>query len=132
MKRGITIENFNWEEIKEKLSKAVLLEKKIEDLTIKIKILDPLTDENPIIGNMLKTDSEIKRMLAQFANEGKSVDCDVFVNQVEKIIEVKLRDKEMWEKIYNFFNDLFFGDYLKKMVEAMIGAFGGMFGREEF
>jgi len=128
----MSIENFNWEEIKEKLSKAVLLEKKIEDLTIKIKILNPLTDENLIISNMLKTESEIKRMLAQFANEGKSVECDVFVNQVEKVIEIKLKDKEMWEKIYNFFNNLFFGDYLKKMVEAMIGAFGGMFGREEF
>ena len=37
----------------------------------------------------------------------------------------------MWKKTLKLFNDMFFGDYLKKMIEAMMGAFGGMFGKED-
>lgn len=124
------MENINWEEIKETLQNAVELEK-TEDLMIKLIIKEPNIEENLMVGNMLKNENEMKQFLSAFISEGRPIDCDVEVNQDERHIILKFKDKELWEKIYEFFNDLFFGDYLKKMVEAMMGAFGGMYGNGE-
>ncbi len=124
------MENFNWEEIKEKLAKAVKLEKNKADLSVKIIIKELDIEENQIIGNILKSEKEMKQSLAQFINQGKPVNCEVEVNQDEKFILLKFNEIKMWQKTYEFFNDFFFGDYLKKMIEAMMGAFGGIFGKD--
>jgi len=121
------MENFNWEEIKEKLVKAVKLEKNKADLSVKIIIKELDIEDNQIIGNILKSEKEMKQSLAQFINQGKPVNCEVEVNQDEKFILLKFNEIKMWQKTYEFFNDFFFGDYLKKMIEAMMGAFGGIF-----
>lgn len=121
------MENFNWEEIKEKLAKAVKLEKNKADLSVKIIIKELDIEENQIIGNILKSEKEMKQSLAQFINQGKPVNCEVEVNQDEKFILLTFNEIKMWQKTYEFFNDFFFGDYLKKMIEAMMGAFGGIF-----
>jgi hypothetical protein len=125
------MENFNWEEIKEKLAKAVKLEKNKADLSVKIIIKELDIEENQIIGNILKSEKEMKQSLAQFINQGKPVNCEVEVNQDEKFILLKFNEIKMWQKTYEFFNDFFFGDYLKKMIEAMMGAFGGIFGKDD-
>ena len=78
---------------------------------------------------MLKSEDEMKQSLSAFINEGKPIDCDVEVNQKERYILLKFREKRIWIKTFELFNDLFFGDYLKKMIEAMMGAFGGMFSK---
>ena len=125
------MEHLNWDEIKENLQKAVELEKIMNDLSIKITIKDSNIQENQYLGKMLKTEDEMKQSLSAFINDGKPIDCDVEVNQEERYILLKFREKKMWKKTYELFNDLFFGDYLKKMIEAMMGAFGGIFGRED-
>ena len=125
------MEHLNWDEIKENLQKAVELEKIMNDLSIKITIKDSNIQENQYLGKMLKTEDEMKQSLSAFINDGKPIDCDVEVNQEERYILLKFREKKMWKKTYELFNDLFFGDYLKKMIEAMMGAFGGIFGSED-
>jgi hypothetical protein len=123
------MENLNWDEIKENLRKSVKLDKKMEDLSIKITIKKSNIEENQFIGKMLKNEDEMKQSLSAFINEGKPIDCDVEVNQKERYILLKFREKRIWIKTFELFNDLFFGDYLKKMIEAMMGAFGGMFSK---
>ncbi len=125
------MENFNWEDIKEKLQKAVELEKKSDDLSIKIIIKGSNIEENELVGNMLKSEVEMKQSLARFVNEGKPVECEVEVNQIQKFILIKFRDHQMWNKTYDLLSEMFFGDYFKKMIEAMMGAFGRMFGTED-
>jgi len=125
------MQNFNWEEIKEKLQKAVEIESNKEELSLKIKIKELNVEGAEMIGDMLKGEEEMKQSLAAFINENQPIDCDVEVNQVEKYIFLKFKDVEMWKRTVDLFNDMFFGDYLKKMIEAMMGAFGGMFGKED-
>ncbi len=125
------MEHLNWEEIKENLRKAVELEKIMNNLSIKITIKESNIQENQYLGKMLKNEDEMKQSLSAFINDGKPIDCDVEINQEERYILLKFREKKMWKKTYELFNDLFFGDYLKKMIEAMMGAFGGIFGRED-
>ena len=125
------MENLNWDKIKEILRKSVKLDQKIEDLSIKITIKESNIEENQFIGKMLKSEDEMKQSLSAFINEGKPIDCDVDVNQEENYILLKFRDRKIYDKTFEVFNDLFFGDYLKKMIEAMMGAFGGMFSKED-
>ncbi len=125
------MEDFNWKEIKEKLQKAVEIEVNEKELAVKIKILEPNVEEAQMVGNMLKSEDEMKQSLSAFINQNQPIDCDVEVNQEEKFIEIKFREKEFWEKTHQLFNEMFFGDYLKKMIEAMMGAFGGIFGKED-
>ena len=125
------MENFNWEEIKEKLQKAVEIESNEEELSVKIKIKEPNIEEAQMVGDMLKNEDEMRQSLSAFINQNKPIDCDVEVNQEEKYILIKFRDDQLWKKTLKLFNDMFFGDYLKKMIEAMMGAFGGMFGKED-
>ena len=125
------MENLNWDEIKEELLKAVELNKNKDDLSIKIIIKTPYIEENQLVGSMLKNEDEMRQSLSAIMNGGQPIDCDIDVNQQEKFISLRFKEKQFWEKTYEFFNEMFFGDYLKKMVDAMMGAFGGMFGKED-
>ena len=120
--------DLNWDEIKEKLEKAVKLEKNSDDLSINIIILESNIEENQKIWGMLEGEDEMKRGLAQFLGKKEPLDCDIEINQEEKTMLLKFRNKEDFKKVYNLLNDLFFGDYLKKMFEALMGAFGQSFG----
>ena len=125
------MENFNWDEIKQKIQKAVKIEANEKELTIKIKILEPHIEEAQMVGDMLKSEDEMRQSLSAFINQNQPIDCDIEVNQEEKYIFIKFREKQFWEKTHQLFNEMFFGDYLKKMIEAMMGAFGGMFGKKD-
>ena len=124
------MENLNWEEIKEQLQKAVKLEKKKEDLSIKISILESNIEENQMVGGMLKDEDEMKQSLGQFLGKKEPLDCDIEINQEERTMLLKFKEKKDFKKVYHLLNDLFFGDFLKKMIEAMMGAFGDMFGQD--
>ena len=125
------MENLNWDEIKEEFRKAVKLNKNHNDLSIKIIIKTSYIEENQLVGSMLKNEEEMRQSLSAIVNGGQPIDCDIEVNQQEKSILLRFREKKFWEKTYEFFNELFFGDYLKKMIDAMMGAFGGMFGKDK-
>jgi hypothetical protein len=124
------MENLNWDEIKEQLEKAVKLEKNDDDLSVKIIILEESLEENKMIGNMLKGEDEMKQSLGQFLGNNEPLDCDIDINQDEKYIKMVFKKKKDFKKVYTLLNDIFFGDFFKKMLEAMMGAFGNMFGND--
>ncbi len=120
--------DFNWDEIKEKLEKSIKLEQFKDDLSVKITVLESEIEENQMVGGILKGEDEMKQGLAQFLGKKEPLDCDIDINQEEKTMLLKFRNKKDFKKVYNLLNDLFFGDYLKKMIEALMGAFGQSFG----
>lgn len=125
------MEGFNWDEMKEQLEKAVKLDKNKEDLSITIKVLETNIEENQMVGGMLQGEDEMKRSLGQFMGNNEPLDCDVEINQDEKIVKMTFKKKEEWKKVYELLDNMFFGDFFKKMIEAMMGAFGGMFGGDQ-
>lgn len=125
------MEGFNWDEMKEQLEKAVKLDKNKEDLSITIKVLETNIEENQMVGGMLQGEDEMKRSLGQFMGNNEPLDCDVEINEDEKIVKMTFKKKKEWKKVYELLDNMFFGDFFKKMIEAMMGAFGGMFGGEQ-
>ena len=117
------MENFNWDEIKEQLAKVVKLEKNNEDFSVKINILEANIEENNMVGGMLQSEEEMKQSLGKFLGRDEPLDCDVEINQEERYIVIKFEKKKDFKKVYGLLNDMFFGDFFKKMIEAMMGAF---------
>ena len=122
------IKDFDWEEIKEKLSAAVKLEENKDRHSIKITILEENIEEDQMIGGMLKGEEEMKKSLGQFLGEKEPIDCDIDINQDERTMLLKFKNKNDFKKVYQLLYDMFFGDFLKKMIEALMGAFGQTFG----
>ncbi len=125
------MENFDWDEIKEELRKAIKLEKNDDDLYVSIKVLEESIEDNKMIGSMLKGENEMKQSLGQFLGKNEPLDCEIKINQEEKQIMMVFKKKKEFKKVYELPNDIFFGDFFKKMMEAMMGAFGGMFGNDK-
>ena len=44
---------------------------------------------------------------------------------------MKFANKKQFKNVYKLLDSMFNGDFLKKMIEAMMGAFGGMFGGDD-
>ena len=80
---------FNWEEIKEKLQKSIKLEEYKEDLSIKITILEENIEENKMIGGLLKGEEEMKQSLSQFLGRNEPIDCDIDISHEEKSMLLK-------------------------------------------
>ncbi len=75
--------NFNWDEMKEQLDKAIKLEKNDDDLTIKIQVLSDDIQENQMIGGMLQGEEQMKQSLGQFLGSDKPIECSVENNEEE-------------------------------------------------
>ena len=120
------VKDFNWDEIKKELQKAVKLEKFKDDLSVKITILEANIEENQMVGDMLKGEDDMKRSFGQFLGRETPLDCDIEMNQDEKNVIIKMKNKKDYKKVYKLLNDIFFGDFFKKMIDAMIGAFKGI------
>ena len=65
------MEDFNWEEIKEKLQKAVEIESNEEELSVKIKIKEPNIEEAQMVGDMLKSEDEMRQSLSEYINQNQ-------------------------------------------------------------
>jgi len=117
------IKDFNWDEIKEELQKAVKLEKFKDDLSVKITILAENIEENQMVGDVLKDEEDMKRSFGKFLGRDTPLDCDIEMNQDKKYIVIKMKNKKDYKKVYKLLNDMFFGDFFKKMIDAMMGAF---------
>ena len=120
------VKDFNWDEIKKELQKAVKLEKFKDDLSVKITILEANIEENQMVGDMLKGEDDMKRSFGRFLGRETPLDCDIEMNQDEKNVIIKMKNKKDYKKVYKLLNDMFFGDFFKKMIDAMIGAFKGI------
>ena len=117
------IKDFNWDELKEQLQKAIKLEKLDNDMAVKITILETNIEENQMVGDILKDKEDIKSSFGQFLGMNGPLDCDIEINQENKYIMMKMKNKEDYMKVYSLLNDMFFGDFFKKMIEAMMDAF---------
>ncbi|TFG05509.1 MAG: hypothetical protein EU539_09270 [Promethearchaeota archaeon] len=130
------MENLDWEQLKKEFENSINLEKDEDQLSIKIKLLkEPEFQDNPLFGNvstMLKGEQELRHSLSQFMNEGKPINCEIEIDREEKQVVLTFKEKEEWNKTFNFLKELFFGDYFKKILEAMMGAFGGFFNKNDF
>lgn len=116
-----------WDEMKEQLEKAIELKKDKDNLTITIKILESNVEDNEMVGGMLKGEDEMKQSLGQFLGEKEPLNCEIDIDEEEKQITMKFENKKEFKKVYELLHDMFFGDFFKKMLEAMFGAFGNMF-----
>jgi len=119
----MNIKDFNWDEITEDLKKAVKLEKFKDELSVKITILAENIEENQMVGDVLKEEEEMKRSFGQFLGRDAPLDCDIEMNQDEKYIIMRMKTKKDYKKVYKLLNEMFFGDFFKKMIEAMMSAF---------
>ena len=117
------MEKVNWDELKEKLAMAVKLEKSDDDLLIKINILETNLEETGMVGKMLTSEEEMKQSLGQFLGKKGSIECDVKINQDERYVMIIFKRKKDFKKTYNLLNDMFFGNFFKEMIEAMMDAF---------
>ena len=49
----------------------------------------------------------------------------ITIDEDNKKITMKFEKKKEFKKVYKLLNDIFFGDFLKKMIETMMKAFQG-------
>ena len=66
--------SLNWDEIKEKLGKAIKLEKNKDALTVKITILESNIEEDKMVGNMLRDEESMKQSIGQFLGSNEPLD----------------------------------------------------------
>ena len=125
-------QDFNWDEIKKKLEEAVKLERNDNDLSIKIILLVSNIQEDEMVGGMLKGEEEMKKSLGQFLNKKEPLNCEIEINEEDKSMLLKFEKKKEFKQVYELLNEMFFGDFFKKMIEALMGAFGDAFGSGEF
>ena len=119
---------FDWKEIKEKMKELVRIDKsKAKDNFVKIVMIgaDDIR-EDQMVGKMLQGEEQIKQVINQFVGEGEEIECDILINEEEKYMKISFDDKQFVDKTHAFFEELFFGDFLKKMVEQMMEAMKGM------
>lgn len=125
------IKDFNWDEIKKSLQKAIKLERNYDNLTIVISVLEENLKENQFVGNFIRSEKELKKSLQRYLGKQSSLNCDIEINNTNNKVSIKFFDTKDYNEVFNLLNDIFFGDYLKDMIEAMMGAFGRMFGKED-
>ena len=125
------IKDFNWDEIKKSLQNAIKLEKDHDNLTILITVLEENLKENQFIGNFIRNEIELKNSLQRYLGRQSPLNCDIEINNTNKKVSIQFFDDGDYNEVFILLNDIFFGDYLKDMIEAMMGAFGRMFGKED-
>ena len=117
--------DLNWDEIKKKIKETIELEKNESDNTIKIKIKGDI-QENPMVNQIVSTKEGIENSLNQFVGKGEKIDCEIEYLEDENSILMKFNDKKTTKESYKFFNEMFFGDFVKDLLEKMMDAFKDM------
>ena len=80
-----------------------------------------------MIDKMVSDEQGLKQTLAQFVGKGEAVGCDIKFNDAENTISLEnFKDDKIAKKVYEFFNEMFFGDFLKNLMEQMMNAFKNM------
>ena len=101
-------------------------------LSIKIVFLvsEEELKENSMVGSMVQGEDVMKQSLSQYMGKKEPLDCEIEMsdNPDNKFVKITLKKKKDYKKTYKLLNEMFFGDFFKKMLEAMMGAFGNMFG----
>jgi len=120
------LENFdlNWDDIKKQMKESVELEEGDKEIKIKFK---GDVKENQMIDKLVSTEQGLQQTMTQFIGKGEPVDCNIkFIEGKNTILMENFKDKEITHKVYEFFNEMFFGDFLKNLMDQMINAFKDM------
>jgi len=119
--------DIDWKEIKQKMKELITLEKNKKEKYVKL-IMTGTDDvrEDEMVGKMLQGEEQIRQTINQFVAGGEEIDCDIIINEDEKFMMITFKEEKWVKKTFDFFEDMFYGDFLKKMVEAMMEAFKGM------
>ena len=116
--------DINWKEIRQKMKELIKLEQNKKEKYMKLIMIgadDVREDE--MVGKMLQGEDQIKQTINQFVAGGEEIDCDIEINEDEKFMKITFKEEKWVKPVYKFFEDMFFGDFLKKMIEAMMEAF---------
>jgi len=114
----------DWKEIKNKMKELVKIEKDDKELWVKIIMIgENDVREDEMVGKMIEGEEQMKQTLSQFINDDKPLDCEVTINEEERTMKVQFKEKRLVKKAYSFYKDLFYGNFLKNMVEGMMKAF---------
>ena len=115
---------FDFDEIKKEIKETIQLDKNDSELTISIKILKENIDKEKMLNGIIANPEEMKINLARFMGKNKPIDCEIINYPEEKLTQLKFNKKQEFKKVYKTLYDLFYGDYLKTMFEALFQAFG--------
>ena len=120
--------NFNWDEVKKQLKESVELEEDKDARKVKIKFKGEIQKEqNQMLDKMISDEQGLRQTLNQFVGKGEEIACDIkFVEAENSIVIENFKDKDTTHEVYEFFNDMFFGDFLKNLIEQMMNAFKGL------
>ncbi len=118
--------NLDWDSIKEQIKDAVEIEKDEAKKLVKIKFKGDISD-NPMVGKMVGDDTGLQDTLTQFVGKGEQIDCDIkFLDAENTFLLENFKDEKTTNQVYDFFNELFFGDFLKNLMDQMMDAFGNL------
>jgi len=113
--------NLNWDDIKRQMEESVELEE--GNRVVKIKFKGDV-QQNQMIEKMVSSEQGLQQTLNQFVGKGDPVDCNInFIESENAVVIENLKDEEITHKVYEFFKDMFFGDFLKNLIEQMFNAF---------
>ena len=111
---------FDWKEISEKMKELVRIEKNINEMWVKIKMLGEDVRKDEMLGKLIQGEAQIKNTLTQFVGDGELIPCTVEFNEDENYLLIKLEDARLTKKVHAFFENLFFGNFLREMFEAIL------------
>lgn len=115
--------DLNWDDIKKQMKESVELEKDEGAKIVKIKFKGDV-QKNEMIDKMISSEEGLKQTLTQFVGKGELIECNIQFDEAENtIILENFKDKKITKKVYEFFDDMFFGDFLKNLMEQMFSAF---------
>ncbi|MFX0136850.1 MAG: hypothetical protein ACFFDN_24650 [Candidatus Hodarchaeota archaeon] len=118
--------NLDWDSIKEQIKDAVEIEKDESKKQVKIKFKGDIS-RNPMVDKMVGDDEGLQKTLTQFVGKGEQIDCNIkFIEAENAFLLENFKDEKTTNAVYEFFNDLFFGDFLKNLMEHMMDAFGNL------
>ncbi|TFF84929.1 MAG: hypothetical protein EU518_01985 [Promethearchaeota archaeon] len=121
--------NIEWEKLKKVLNEIIEISLDEDSSLVKIHISDKDFMESKLGRNIIGSEASINLLLNNYIKD-KSIKPKIEINREENNIFLKLENNRDAKKIQKFFQDFFFGDILKNMIEALFGAFGGMYGSE--
>ncbi|MFO7795629.1 MAG: hypothetical protein ACQERB_01910 [Promethearchaeati archaeon] len=121
--------NIEWEKLKKVLNDIIEISLDEDSSSVKINISDKDFMESKLGRNLIGSEDSINLLLNNYIKD-KNIKPKIEINREENSILLSLDNNHDAKKIQKFFEDFFFGDILKNMIEALFGAFGGMYGTE--
>ncbi|MEJ2276557.1 MAG: hypothetical protein P8Y70_02235 [Candidatus Lokiarchaeota archaeon] len=121
-----------WEKIRSKFNESIKIKKDAERNRVIISFLDSDLLENDMFKLILENESGLKDTLRNYTRISEPINYDIEIDKNSNVIIITFKRKKVMDQSYDFFEELFHGDLLKEMIEAIFGAFGGFYGNDSF